>query len=319
MKTKNDCQVDYIKEAFDKLYTSVMPYIDLTQFADARTAFNELDKKVHGEIHILKKELEQYKKNNVRQRADIDGLEKEINDLKKRIYWLEGENANLRITPPDANAIEVLEKENSELKTSNERLNTKCKIGWKALFEAKADVTRYKRDNIRLRADIDALEKEIDTLKKKIQDLEEENSSLDEDVDALVAENADLHERLSSVEKSNGILRGDNETLYARLKGRDLDIFKRPWHGDANARTCHKSLVETVEELEAEKKARLEEKVDLSYGHDFKFGDEVFVPWSCEPYMYVIRGRLYNPRTENLVYVSGTEHLKWFGDKFSIV
>ena len=39
----------------------------------------------------------------------------------------------------------------------------------------------------------------------------------------------------------------------------------------------------------------------------------------CDPYMYVIRGRLYNPRTENLVYVSGTEHLKWFGDKFSIV
>ena len=35
MELKNDCQVDCIKEAFDKLYNSVMPYIDLTQFADA--------------------------------------------------------------------------------------------------------------------------------------------------------------------------------------------------------------------------------------------------------------------------------------------
>ena len=100
---------------------------------------------------------------------------------------------------------------------------------------------------------------------------------------------------------------------------------------------CSKSLAETIEfqnkkieELEAEK-ARLKEayyihetttkkeNVDLSYGHEFEFGDEVFVPWSDGPYMYVKSGLMYNPRTERLVYVSKDRHLKWFGEKFSIV
>ena len=333
MKMKNDCERDYIKEAFDKLYTRVMPYIDLTQFADARTAFQELDKKVHSEIYILKKCLAESDRAVDAGLTRSKVLQERISDLEQRLNdeckhgedladingQLASENADLRVTPPDANAIETLEKENSELRNDNKALANTVEQ-YKKSFLVRC------KERERLREVINGKEKEINTLKKKIQDLEEENASLNEDVDALVAENADLHERLSSCEKSietlkksNGILRRDNEALWARLKGRDLDIYKRPWHGDANARTCHKSLVETVEELEAEKKARLEEKVDLSYGHDFKFGDEVFVPWSCEPYMYVIRGRLYNPRTENLVYVSGTEHLKWFGDKFSIV
>ena len=66
MKMKNDCERDYIKEAFDKLYNRVMPYIDLTQFADADTAFKELDKKVHSEIYILIKE----ELNNERKHGD---------------------------------------------------------------------------------------------------------------------------------------------------------------------------------------------------------------------------------------------------------
>ena len=60
------------------------------------------------------------------------------------------------------------------------------------------------------------------------------------------------------------------------------------------------------------------EKEDLSYGHVFKFGDKVFVPWSCDPYVYIKPGWLYNPRTESLVYVGKTQHLKWFGERFEI-
>ena len=54
MKMKNDCERDYIKEAFIKLYNCVMPYIDLAQFDfdDARIAFNELENKVHSEIYF---------------------------------------------------------------------------------------------------------------------------------------------------------------------------------------------------------------------------------------------------------------------------
>ena len=328
MELKNDCQVDCIKEAFDKLYNSVMPFVDLTQFADVDTAFKELDKKVHSEIYILKKCLAE------RDRA-FKALRKENIDLAKGVK-------------DHSSKIESLEKENSELKTSNERLNAKYKSYWKALSETKADVTRYKMDNIRLREVIDGRDNEIHDLEKKIQDLEEENASLTEDVDALVAENTDLHTKLSSNEKSienlkrsNSILRGDNETLWSKLEEADLDISKRPWHGDGNAMTdeqaSYKSLVEAIEfqnkkieELEAEK-ARLKEtydihettikkeNVDLSYGHEFEFGDEVFVPWSDGPYMYVKSGLMYNPRTERLVYVGKDQHLKWFGEKFSIV
>ena len=55
MELKNDCERNYIKEAFDKLYNCVMPFVDLTQFSNADTAFKELDRKVHSEIYILKK------------------------------------------------------------------------------------------------------------------------------------------------------------------------------------------------------------------------------------------------------------------------
>lgn len=307
MKMKNDCQVDYIKEAFDKLYNCVMPFIDLTQFADADTAFKELDKKVHSEIYILKKclaesdravdasltrsevdrerisELEkQLAQENQRLkllensrtgwRSRAQHAEKRVMDLNKRISELEEENANLRVTPPDANAIEVLEKENSELKIRNE-----------------------------------ALENVISALKRR------------------------------------------HEMLWSRIEV--LEIAKRPWHGDGNAmtggRTCCESLTEAIEfqnkkieELEAEKTRLKEaydihettikrlkvllgkehkENVDLSYGHEFEFGDEVFVPWSDGPYMYVKSGMMYNPRTERLVYVGKDQHLKWFGEKFSIV
>lgn len=118
-------------------------------------------------------------------------------------------------------------------------------------------------------------------------------------------------------------------------------MVSTPWHGDGNAmtggRTCCESLTaaiefqnKKIEELEAEK-ARLKEaydiheattkkeNVDLSPGHEFEFGDEVFVPWSDGPYMYVKSGMMYNPRTERLVYVGKDQHIKWFGDKFAIV
>lgn len=356
MKMKNDCERDYIKEAFDKLYNRVMPYIDLAQFDDANTAFNELGKKVHSEIYILKKclaerdsavdagltrsEVLQERISDLEQRlnneckhgeevADVNGqlasenadlkarltlwehsritwrgraqhAEKEVEDLNKRISDLEKENADLRITPFDT--LEALKKENKKLAAACE-------------------------DNKRLREVIDGKEKEINSLKKKIHELEQETAD-----DAI---------RIKSLERANSVLRGDNKILWSRLEEADLDISKRPWHGDGNAmtgsQTCCESLAETIEfqnkkieELEAEK-ARLKEaydihettikkeNVDLSPGHEFEFGDEVFVPWSCDPYMYIKSGMMYNPRTERLVYVVKDQHLKWFGEKFSIV
>ena len=346
MKTKNDCERDYIKEAFDKLYNRVMPFVDLTQFSNADTAFKELDKKVHSEIYILKKclaesdravdagltrskvlqeRIHELEGENASLRATtfdaIDEKEKEINDLKKKIQYLETENASLRETPFDT--LEALKKENSALRTHNEALSAVCESHLKALSEAKADVTRYKKsfmvhheENDRLRGVVDTLEKEINTLKKKIHDLEEEVDIRNEDIEALIEENADNATRIESLKKANSALRRDNEILWSKIE--EVDITTRPWHGDANARTHHKSLVETIEELKAEK-ARLEEKIDLSYGHEFEFGDEVFVSWSDEPYMYFSTSLLYNPRTERLVYVGKDQHLKWFGEKFSIV
>lgn len=284
MKMKNDCERDYIKEAFDKLYTSVMPYIDLTQFADARTAFQELDKKVHSEIYILKKCLAE------RDRAVDAGLTRSEVD-RKRISDMSADLLEAN------NRIEALRRENDSLRVTT--FNT-----------------------------IDEKEKEINALNKKIHELEEENANLRVTPEDLMEE---------------------NETLRSKIEA--LDISKRPWHGDGNTMTgvgtCCKSLTDAIEfqnkkieELEAEKERLKEaydiqettikrlklflgkehkENVDLSYGHEFEFGDEVFVPWSCDPYMYIKRGQLYNPRTKRLVYVGKDQHLKWFGEKFSIV
>lgn len=362
MELKNDCQVDCIKEAFDKLYNSVMPFVDLAQFADANAAFKDLDKKVHSEIYILKKclaerdravdagltrsevdrrrisELEQRLNNECKHGedlADINGqLASENVDLKARLTLWEHSRITWRSRAQHAEKrvmdlnekVSDLEKELAEARNSTE-LN-------------------LRKENKRLRGVIDERDYEIHELEKKIQDLEEENASLTEDVDALVAENTDLHAKLSddeirikSLERANSALRRDNKILWSKME--ELEIGKRPWHGDGNAmtgaRSCCESLAEAVEfqskkieELEAEK-ARLKEaydihettikkeNVDLSYGHEFEFGDEVFVPWSDGPYMYVKSGMMYNPRTERLVYVGKDQHLKWFGDKFSIV
>lgn len=392
MGLKNDCERDCIKEAFDKLYNCVMPYIDLTQFADADTAFKELDKKVHSEIYILKKclaesdraveagitrsEVLQERINDLEQRlnneckhgedlADVNGklasenadlkektsrltflensktawrsraqhAEKAVEDLKKKISELEEENTNLRVTPDDANAIEVLKRENRVLRCDNKKLAAACE------------------DNKRLREVIDGKEKEINSLKKKIHELEQET--------------ADDTIRIKSLERANSVLRGDNKILWSKLE--EVDIPKHPkriWHADGNdmtgAWTCCENLAKAIEfqnkkieELETEK-AKLKEaydiheatierlkllltqqneidalkkenselrtlKEDLSYDHEFEFGDEVFVPWSDGPYMYVKSGMMYNPRTERLVYVGKDQHLKWFGDKFAIV
>lgn len=246
MKMKNDCQVDYIKEAFDKLYNRVMPYIDLKQFADADTAFKELDKKVHSEIYILKKRL-----------AEID-----------------------RAVDAGLTRSKVLQERISDLSTD--------------LLEANNRIEALRRENDILRATtfdtIEGKENEINTLKKKIHELEEENGE-------LKTSNERLKTRIESLKKANSALRRDNGILWAKMEELELDISKRPWHGDGNAmtgeRTCCESLAEAIEfqnkkieELEAEK-ARLKEtyethettikkhkeNVDLSYGHEFEFGD----------------------------------------------
>lgn len=242
MKMKNDCQVDYIKEAFDKLYNCVMPFINLEQFSDADTAFKELDRKVHSEIYILKKCLAES------DRAVEAGITRS-KVLQERIHELEEENASLRVTSFDT--IDGKEKEINDLKKKIQYLETE-------LAQARNSTELHlRKENDRLRKVVDTLEKEINTLKKNIHELEEETAD-----DAI---------RIKSLERANSVLRGDNKIL------------------------C------------------------LSPGHEFEFGDEVFVPWSCDPYMYVKSGMMYNPRTERLVYVGKDQHLKWFGDKFAIV
>jgi len=406
MKMKNDCQADYIKEAFDKLYNCVMPFIDLAHLDDAASAFKELDKKLHSEIYILKKRLAERDRavdagltrsevdrerisdleseNNAKQHV-IESFVAKVNDLEKKIRHLEIENANLRVTPDDANAIEVLKRENRVLRCDNKKLAAACE------------------ENNHLREVIDGKEKEINDLKKKIHkleqeaaddairiksleransvlrgdnkqykneihELEEENTNLRmppddaNSIEVLRGENEMLWSRIEEVEKENRERKTRNETLenvISALKRRHEMLYskievlkngKRPWHGDGNATTgawtCCESLFETIEfqskkikELEAEKtrlKLLLTQqneidalkkensklrtlKEDLSYGHEFEFGDEVFVSWSCDPYMYIKSGQLYNPRTERLVYVGKDQHLKWFGEKFSIV
>ena len=259
MKMKGDCERDYIKEAFDKLYNRVMPYIDLNEFANADIAFKELDKKVHSEIYILKKCLAES------DRAVEVGLTRS-KVLQERISELENELAQAR------NSTDLL------------------------------------------------LRKENDRLRIVIDELEEENANLRVTPDDAI--------RVKSLERANEILRRENGTLWTTLEKRDID-----------ERTCYESLSKAIEfqnkkieELEAEK-ARLKEEcdvhettikkykenVDLSYGHEFEFGDEVFVPWSDAPYMYVKTGLLYNTRTKRLVYVGKDQHLKWFGEKFTIV
>ena len=323
MKMKNDCQVDYIKEAFDKLYNRVMPYIDLNEFANADRAFKELDKKVHSEIYILKKCLAE---RDIAVDAGLTRskvLQERINDLEQRL------NNECKHGEDLANINGQLASENADLKAKTSRL---------ILLENSRAAWRSRAQHA---------EKRVTDLNKKIHDLEEENSSLRvtppdaNAIEVLEKENSELKTRNEALENVISALKRRYEMLYSRIEV--LEIAKRPWHGDCNAmtggQTCCESLAETIEfqgkrieELEAEK-ARLKEAydihettikkhkedVDLSYGHEFEFGDEVFVPWSCDPYMYIKSGQLYNPRTERLVYVGKDQHLKWFGEKFSIV
>ena len=285
-----------LKAKVTLLETSRITWLSRAQHAEKAVTLADINCRLASENVDLKAKVSDLEKELAEARNSTElHLRKENERLRGVIDGLEKENASLRVTPPDVNVIESMEKENSELKTSNERLNAKYKSYLKELFEARIEAAQYKKsfmehyeENDRLRSVVDTLEKEINTLKKKVHDLE---------------------------------------------------IVKRPWHGDGNAMTdeCSKSLAETIEfqnkkieELEAEK-ARLKEaydihettikkeNVDLSYGHEFEFGDEVFVPWSDGPYMYVKSGLMYNPRTERLVYVGKDQHLKWFGEKFSIV
>lgn len=388
MALKNDCERDYIKEAFDKLYTCVMPYIDdLTQFDDAAAAFKELDKKVHSEMYILKKclaekdravdagltrsevdrerisELEkQLAQENQRLkllensrtgwRSRAQHAEKRVMDLNKRISELEEENANLRVTPFDT--LEALKKENSELRSDNKKVANACS-------EARKEFELYKKRFVMQHENNKRLRDVIDNLEKKIHELEEENAKSRVTPEDLMRENEMLRSTIEAMDKTNSALRRDNGILWSKLE--EADIPKRPWHGDGNAmtggRTCCESLAETIEfqnkkieELEAEK-ARLKEaydiqettinrlkllltqqneidalkkensklrtlKEDMSYGHEFEFGDKVYVPWSDGPYMYIKTALMYNPRTERLVYVGKDQHLKWFGERFEI-
>ena len=235
--------------------------------------------------------------------------------------------------------LEALKLENNRLRRTIDGLKKDNGDLENKLAEAKQSAEFYRRsavdfdgENDRLREAIDGKEKEINSLKKTIHELEKENTNL-----RITPTDANAIE----------VLRGENEMLWSRIE--EVEIGKRPWHGDGNAmtgaRTCCESLAEAVEfqnkkieELEAEK-ARLKEVYDIQEttikrlklllgkehketevptDHEFEFGDKVFVPWSYGPYMYVKSGLMYNPRTERLVYVGKTQHLKWFGERFEI-
>lgn len=209
------------------------------------------------------------------------------------MYMLEAlklESYSLRRT------IDGLKKENSNLEAELTKAKKLTEI-YRSL-----GVDLYEERD-RLREVVDALEKEINTLKKKIHELEEENANL-----RVTPTDASAIEVL---EKANSALRRDNEILWAKLEEVELNSAKRPWHGDANAMTGTWTCCESLSE-------ELKEKVDLSYDHKFEFGDKVWVSWSDAPYMYIHPGRLYNPRTDKVVYVGKTQHLKWFGERFEI-
>ena len=294
MKMKNDCQVDYIKEAFDKLYNRVMPYIDLTQLSDADTAFKELDKKVHSEIYILKKCLAESDRAVDAGLARSKVLQERISDLEQRL------NNECKHGEDLAYINGQLASEDADLKA-----NTSNQVRF----------LEYSRSTWRARAQ--HAEKEVEDLNKKIHELEKENASLRETP----------FDTLEALKKENIELRNDNKTLANTVEQYKKTFLAHCKEGDRLREVIGtleneiNDLKKKIHELEVEK-ARLKEhndNVDLSYGHEFEFGDEVFVPWSCDPYMYIKSGQLYNPRTERLVYVGKDQHLKWFGDKFAIV
>lgn len=283
---KANNQIDELKEKLNNERKHGEDLADVNGKLASENA--DLKEKTSNQVRLLEH-------SRITWRARAQHAEKEVEDLKKKISELEEENANLRVTPP-SDTLESLKKENIELRNDNEALaNT--------VEQYKKTFLVHCKEGDRLREVIGTLENEINDLKKKIHELKTRNENL---------------------KRSNGILRGDNETLWARLEECDISTREQ----------AYKSLVEAIEfqnkkieELEAEK-ARLKEaydihetttkkeNVDLSYGHEFEFGDEVFVPWSDGPYMYVKTGLLYNTRTQRLVYVGKDQHLKWFGDKF---
>ena len=335
----------------DKLYCSVMPYVNVEQYESIVGDFLVCEEAIEGEIAAIKAELtdaklykdiyhdssdrlrtEVFKKGDELRKAynQIDELKEKLNNERKHGEDLADANCQLASENVDLKAkVTLLETSRITWRSRAQHaekavtdLNKKVSDLEKELAETKQSAEIYHRsahdmdkENDRLREVIDEKEKEINTLKKKVHELEKKN--------------ADDEIRIKSLERANSVLRRDNGILWSKME--EFDISKRPWHVDGNAMTdpriCYESLIEAIEfqnkkieELEAEKVGKeRKENVDLSYGHDFEFGDEVFVPWSDEPYMYVKSGMMYNPRTERLVYVGKDQHLKWFGEKFSIV
>ena len=291
----------------NKLFDAVELYFDSWCLPSLISAFMVCDDAIEGEIAALKAELTDANRRKDIYHGNADHLRNMAlergDELRK---------ANNQID-------ELKEKLNIERKHGEDLANANGQLATENV-DLKSSLTLLENSRTAWRSRAQHAEKAVTDLNKKIHELEEENANLRVTPDDAI--------RVKSLERANEILRRENGTLWTTLEKRDID-----------ERTCYESLSKAIEfqnkkieELEAEK-ARLKEEcdvhettikkykenVDLSYGHEFEFGDEVFVPWSDAPYMYVKTGLLYNTRTKRLVYVGKDQHLKWFGEKFSIV
>ena len=149
---------------------------------------------------------------------------------------------------------------------------------------------------------------QIDELKEKLNIERKHGEDLADVNGQLATENVDLKSSLTLLENSRTGWRSRAQHAEKRV----MDLNKKIHELEEENTNLRVTPFDTLEALK-------KENVDLSPDHEFEFGDEVFVPWSDAPYMYVKTGLLYNSITKRLVYVSKDKHLAWFGDKFVIV
>lgn len=279
MKVKN--------KELEKLYDSVELYFDSWCLPSLITAFMFCDDAIEGEIAAIKAELTEANQrlNNERKHgedlADVNvQLASDNVDLKARLTLFENSRITWRSRAQHAEKeVEDLNKKISELEEENANLR-------ETPFDT---LEALKKENSELRNGNKALSAMCESRLKALFEARIEAAQYKKSFMEHYEENDHLHGVVDTLEK---------EINSLKKKIHELEIGKRPWHGDA----------------QAWKTAASYEDLD----HEFKFGDKVFVPWSDGPYMYIKPGELYNPRTKSCAYVGKTQHLKWFGERFEI-
>ena len=285
----------------EKLYDSVELYFDSWCLPSLITAFMICDDAIEGEIAAIKAELTEANQrlNNERKHgedlADVNGqLASENVDLKAKLSLLGSSRVTWRSRAQHAEKeIEDLNKKISDLEEENANLR---ETPFDTLEALKKENGELRNGNKALSAMCESrlsalfeTRKNAETYKKSFMVYYKENDRLHEVIDVLEKKIDTLKKKVRELEEEK-----------ARLK---------------EAYDIHETTIKRLKLLLGKER---EEKEVPTGDHEFKFGDKVLVPWSDVPYMYIKTSLMYNPRTESLVYVGKTQHLKWTGEKFEI-